>query len=317
MHLKYDKTDYQKTLRRLCPRCSESSPMSDDEPFWPLSFICPFCNESTFIDDSMAVLAPELDMANENYPIGAFEKIYSVEQGHFWFESRNSMIAYFLNRYFPNPTSFLEVGCGTGFALKRVCEEFPNCRTAGTDIHTSGLKLARHRMKGRAEIFQSDGLALPFEKTFDVIGAFDVIEHIEHDEAMLASFRRALVAGGGLLLNVPQHMALWSGTDRQAGHQRRYARGELEKKLVNSGYKILDSTSYVFVLLPIMFISRLLRRDRGNLPHHHELDAELLVSAPVNAILRTLLSVEVAFMKLGIRYPVGGSRFVVARKDGP
>ena len=265
----------------------------------------------------MAVLAPELDRIYENYPIEAFETLYSIEQGHFWFDSRNNMITFFLKKYFPKSTSFLEVGCGTGFVLKRVCEEFPNCRAVGTDIHTAGLKFARRRMRGCAEIFQSDGLALPFEKTFDVIGAFDVIEHVEDDEAMLASFRRALVPGGGLLLNVPQHMALWSETDRQAGHQRRYSRGELEKKLVNSGYKILDSTSYVFGLLPIMFISRLLRKGSGNLSHHHELDAELLVSTPVNTILRTLLNGEVALMKLGVRFPIGGSRFVVARKDGP
>lgn len=62
------------------------------------------------------------------------------------------------------------------------------------------------------------------KKCFDVIGAFDVIEHIEEDEKVLANLARAIVPGGALLITVPQHRWLWSATDDYACHVRRYTR---------------------------------------------------------------------------------------------
>jgi 2-polyprenyl-3-methyl-5-hydroxy-6-metoxy-1,4-benzoquinol methylase len=72
--------------------------------------------------------------------------------------------------------------------------------------------------------------AVPSAETFDVIGEFDVLEHIEDEKAVLMAMHRALRPGGDIALTVPQHPRLWSGTDEAAHHKRRYERGELEKR---------------------------------------------------------------------------------------
>jgi SAM-dependent methyltransferase len=59
-----------------------------------------------------------------------------------------------------------------------------------------------------AVLFQMDARKIPFESEFDVIGAFDVLEHIEEDEKALAQIFHAVLPGGGLILTVPQHRFL-------------------------------------------------------------------------------------------------------------
>ncbi len=103
---------------------------------------------------------------------------------------------------------------------------------------------------------RADGRALPFAGEFDVVGAFDVIEHIDADEAVLAAMRRAVRPGGGVIVTVPQHRWLWSETDRYSGHQRRYDRRELGRKLDGAGLKVRWMTSFTTLLLPLMAASR-------------------------------------------------------------
>lgn len=76
----------------------------------------------------------------------------------------------------------------------------------------------------RAACAQMDARAIPAEAVFDLIGAFDVIEHIEEDEAALAAIHRALAPGGVAIIAVPQHPWLWSEADDVAHHARRYSR---------------------------------------------------------------------------------------------
>lgn len=65
-----------------------------------------------------------------------------------------------------------------------------------------------------------DARRIPFEGEFDVIGAFDVLEHIEEDERVLGQLNAALRSGGGIIATVPQHQWLWSEMDTVSGHRR-------------------------------------------------------------------------------------------------
>ena len=76
-----------------------------------------------------------------------------------------------------------------------------------------------------------DARRIPFEREFDVVGAFDVLEHIVEDEDVLGQMFKATRPGGGLLVTVPQHPFLWSASDEHAMHQRRYSRAELRRKV--------------------------------------------------------------------------------------
>ena len=104
---------------------------------------------------------------------------------------------------------------------------------------------------------QMDARNIPFVDEFDAIGAFDVLEHIEEDEQVLAQMHDALNHADVVLLTVPQHAWLWSLVDDYSCHVRRYSAKELHGKVRVAGFEILLSTSFVSSLLPIMLASRL------------------------------------------------------------
>jgi SAM-dependent methyltransferase len=67
--------------------------------------------------------------------------------------------------------------------------------------------------------------ALPFrDGVFDLVGSFDVLEHLQHDEAALREQARVAKAGGHVVAAVPADRRLWSAHDEVVGHQRRYDR---------------------------------------------------------------------------------------------
>ena len=241
-----------------------------------------------------------------------FARLRKLEARSFWFRGRSDLIEWALTRYFPAARDLLEVGCGTGYVLSRLHDAFPHLALSGSELFAEGLTYARERLGDAATLQQLDATQLPFREEFDIIGAFDVLEHIEDDRRVLANVHAALRPGGGLLVTVPQHGWLWSETDVAACHVRRYARAELREKLHGAGFEVLRMTSFVTLLLPAMLLAR--RRRREGMA---EVEAELDLPAPLNTIGYATLQLESLLIRLGIDLPAGGSLLAVARRlDG-
>jgi SAM-dependent methyltransferase len=262
--------------------------------------------------DGFLAFAPALAGQNDGFNPTAFAGLAEVEARNFWFRARNRLLAWALRRYFPRAESFLEIGCGTGFVLSNLRREFPVLRFSGSEICTEGLAFAQARLPGAA-LFQMDARNIPYVDEFDVVGAFDVLEHIEDDEAVLRQMHRAVRDGGGILLTVPQHRVLWSAFDEYARHKRRYARRELLSKVRGAGFTPLRVGSFNAVLLPLMLLSRL--RNRRLTAGYDAVD-ELRMGALANTLLGAALAGERALIQAGVRFPRGGSLFVVAAKTG-
>jgi len=157
-----------------------------------------------------------------------------------------------------------------------------------------------------------DARQIPFVDEFDVIGAFDVLEHIEEDELVLREIHKALKPGGGMMLTVPQHQFLWSPTDELACHVRRYEALDLKQKLKSAGFSLKRVTSFVSLLFPLMVASRL--RQKKSKEPVDEL-AELKISGLANTALEKVLDFERWLIRLGLNFPVGGSLLAVAKKE--
>jgi SAM-dependent methyltransferase len=256
--------------------------------------------------------APALAGGSTDYPIENFDLLYRLEGEHFWFRARNRIILRMFRQYVADQAHprVLEIGCGTGYVLQGLAAE-GRYELTGLEEHLAGLRYARDRLPS-AEFVQADARDLPYESEFDAIGAFDVLEHIAEDTAVLASVWRALKPGGIVVLTVPQHKWLWSATDDQAMHKRRYTRRELSVKLAAAGFVLLRGTSFVTALLPVMYLSRLAKRRQRASPEAelYELD----VSPPANTVCAGAMRIDEALIGMGVSLPVGGSLLAVARK---
>ncbi|HZP94401.1 MAG TPA: methyltransferase domain-containing protein [Burkholderiales bacterium] len=241
-----------------------------------------------------------------------YPRLFRLESGNFWFRARNRLILWALEKFFPAARSMLEVGCGTGYVLSGIAIARPAMALTGSEIHEAGLDWTARRVPG-ARFLQMDARRIPFTSEFDVVGAFDVIEHIEDDRAVLAEIRRALVPGGGLIVTVPQHRLLWSAADEYAYHKRRYTRADLVGKVREAGLRVLLCTSFVSLLLPLAAVSRLRTRTLETF----DPEAEFRLPAFANRLLEGVMSVERAAIRAGARWPFGVSLLLVAQtQDG-
>lgn len=146
---------------------------------------------------------------------------------------------------------------------------------------------------------------LPVEERYDLIVAFDVLEHIEDDAAAVATLARQLAPGGLLFLTVPAGTALHGEHDRRLGHHRRYSRERLAE-LLSPSFRLERCAYFGAALVPLAFAyAHLLRRTYPIAP-------EIAVSLPAKA-LRRVLRLEACTEAL----PYGTSLVVVAHSLEP
>jgi len=302
-----------RTLRvRACPVCDSAEQIPEGEAIWPAGWRCASCGESVPIVDGVPSYALALANTLTGFDPSAFDELVEHEAGHYWFEPRNSLLLGLANKIFPSADHYLEIGCGTGFVLDRFAGARRWSSVTGSELHPAGLKHARVRLGDRAAFVQMDARRIPARDAFDLVGAYDVLEHVEDDRAVISAVHSALAPGGGFIASVPQHPFLWSAADDLGHHIRRYCRGELESRLVSAGFEIVTSTSFATVIMPLMIASRLGRRKARM---EDLIRREFALPSVLNTALKAVLSVEVAAtLSFGLPWPFGGSRVVVARK---
>lgn len=257
--------------------------------------------------DDVLLFAPDVALSHEGFDPEYFQRLASYDDWYFWFVARRELLLWMATTSRTDVRAYLELGCGTGGVLAAFANAHPEWHVAGTEVLIEGLRHARARVP-RAFVFQADGGSLPFDQSLDMIGAFDVLEHIDNDRQTLQELKQALCDGGLLLLTVPQHPSLWSSSDDLAHHKRRYTRRDLIAKLRDAGFDIVHVTSFAAFLLPLMAISR--RRKKRNPWREFE------ISRGLNALLLMIFRIELAMIRYGVRMPFGGSLAVLARKRG-
>ena len=271
---------------------------------------CSQCNYQPKTDKGILKLILDSAKKGAGFDATYFPELAKLEDENFWFQARNALIIWALKKHFPNANSFLEIGCGTGFVLSGIAHSLPNIKIYGSELFIEGLDFASQRLPS-AEFFQMDARNIPFKEEFDVIGAFDVIEHIEEDVEVLKQMYEAVCPGGGILLTVPIHRWLWSAQDEYAHHVRRYQIKELRKKVEQAGFMVLRKTAFVSFLLPFMLASRFRKKkftaDTDPL-------AELKLPKTLNTLFHATMKIEKALIRLGINFPAGGSMLLIAKK---
>lgn len=287
---------------RICLTCE----CRHDQENW----FCPSCHNQPVRQLSFLSFAPEISAEQVGFKPGYYRHLAELEEDNFWFRSRNRLLTWSLKTYFPSAQSLLEIGCGTGFVLQGFRSTFPTLKLAGSEVLFDGLVVASHRVP-TAKLFQLDARRIPFEDEFDVIGAFDMLEHVKEDDIVLRQMYQAVRPGGGIIITVPQHRWLWSDMDAVSGHWRRYRRRELQQKVRKAGFSVVAVRSFVSLLLPLLLAARLAKKRKV-----HDDMAEFKIGRRLNRCLENVMVLERSLIRAGISFPAGGSLLMAARKGG-
>jgi ubiquinone/menaquinone biosynthesis C-methylase UbiE len=253
---------------------------------------------------------------SEGYDPAFFKSLDEVEDRHFWFRARKrvvgSIVRDLTGRLSPG-YHVLEVGCGNGGMLRLLQECSPGGTVAGMDLFAEGLRNARNRCT--CPLVQADAALPPFGEQFQVVGMFDVLEHIERDVAALRDVRRMLAPGGAIVITVPAHMSLWSYFDEAAHHARRYSTWELATKLRTAGFKIEYLTQFMGAIYPLVWMGRRVKSLLGASKNAVvQTQQELRITPGLNALLDRSLAGEERMVRQRRTMTLGTSILAVGRK---
>src|SRR5262245_16044731 len=236
-------------------------------------------------------------MMEHTYPI-----LFRVEQSHWWHTGRRKILASFVEDICRQVTDrrprILDVGCGTGANLLMLSKYGD---AEGVDVSEDALAFCRER--GLEKVKLGAGEELPYEDgTFDLVTAFDVVEHMDDDLAGLSEMRRVLRPGGRVLLFVPAFMFLWGLQDDVSHHRRRYRLPELRRVLGQAGFEVERETyANITFFLPILTMRKLMRLTGIKAETENNINVPAL-----NGVLGTILGAESGILKY-VNIPFGVS----------
>lgn len=240
--------------------------------------------------------------------VAAYAKMFEVEETLWWYRGRRRICFGLLDRFLGDRRALdiLDVGCGTGYNLT-VLARYGRAR--GLDMSAEALDFCRRRGVNDVQLHDADELPFP-EASFDLVTAFDVIEHITDDRAALREFRRVLRPGGLLLIYTPALPWLYNEHDRIVHHKRRYLGNELSEKLIGADFRVEHLAYSNLFVLPLVLLARGLEKLRPG-SRHQEME---LPHPFVNTLVTALCYAEVPLVWRAL-LPVGMSLVALARKS--
>lgn len=236
-----------------------------------------------------------------------YDEFFQLEQTHWWFRGRRSILFRLIERYKPKPDLILDAGCGTGYMATEL-SRFGQIRAF--DFSEAAVRYTRRR--GLDFVKQGSLTAIPYpSETFGLVTALDVIEHIEDDRSALMELRRVLKADGTLVITVPAFNLLWSPHDDVNLHKRRYTARELREKVEGAGLRVQRLSYYNFFLFPPILLMRLFRKAFPAAHEEEKSDFSVAHGGFINTALQMVLSAESRLIRF-VDFPFGVSLVCIA-----
>jgi len=236
-----------------------------------------------------------------------YDEYFEMEDNHWWFRGRLAILTRLLRSQLRGPMRILDIGSGGG-GVAKVLTEFGNVTASDIDPRCAE---AVQRRQGMAFAFASAENLTFSDASFDLVTAFDVLEHVEDDLAVLSKMARLVGAGGAIVVTVPAYRWLWSPHDEFSGHRRRYTKRSLRLLFEAAGLKVQRLTAYNSLLLPAIAAVRLARRIVPEKPGQIRSDNSTTKPGLINDLLAAVFGVE-RFPLARMNLPMGVSLFAYA-----
>lgn len=239
-----------------------------------------------------------------------YEEHALLESDHWWFVGRRAILESVLARHLTTREHrrILDVGCGTGGMLPMLAGFGTVEGMEGEALAVEHCQVAFGGFDVRLGRIPVD---VPEDGTFDLVTAFDVIEHLDDDIGALSALRSAARPGGTVAVTVPAFQWLWSDHDTVNGHRRRYTRRRLIEALDAARLDVVHVSYFNTLLLPIVATARLAQRVRGPVVAPN---SDFSMPPPrLNRLLTGVLRQE-RRMVATLGLPVGVSLVAVARR---
>lgn len=185
-----------------------------------------------------------------------FDRMADNDTTHWWYRGRRAVLDTVIKRQLSLPTTarILEVGCGTGHNLAMLTQ---HGTVEGVEMDTPARALASKRL-GRPIIdAKLPDLESVTRNQYDMVGLFDVLEHVDDDVAALKGIADCLAPNGKLLLTVPAFPFLWSAHDVVHHHHRRYTKKELRAVVKAAGLRLDTVSWFNSILFAPIVVARL------------------------------------------------------------
>jgi SAM-dependent methyltransferase len=244
-----------------------------------------------------------------------YDEYYRNEREHWWFRARESILRRQMERMIsigriPSRPRILNIGAATGRSSQWLGDLGD---VVSLEYDGDCCRLTRERTG--LEIVEGTILDLPWESdSFDVVCAFDVIEHVEDDAGAVSEMKRVCRKNGILFVTVPASPLLWSEHDEINHHFRRYRIGEL--KDLFKGCDLLLCSGFNSVLFVPIAAHRVIRRmvDRlvGERSRPLKSDFSRSQFSALSGLLETIFRSESLWLSRGIGLPWGVSAMIIA-----
>ena len=225
---------------------------------------------------------------------------------YWWYVARADLLETALRSHVQGSGLTLDLGSADGPSASWLRDAVS--RTVALDIDPRGLG--------------SDGvcgsaLALPFaDETFEVVSAFDVIEHCDPESQALAEVRRVLKPRGRFVMSVPAYTWAWSDFDVANGHHRRYTRQRARSAVEAAGFSVQRVTHGFASVFPMFAAERAARKLRGRRAQGAVDIVEVpTVPKPLNDALLSLSRFDRHILSRA-DLPFGSSIFLAATRVG-
>jgi len=237
-----------------------------------------------------------------------YETLYRYELHHWWYRVRRELVHDILSKSLRDRADLrlADIGCGTG-ALTKELERYGEC--AGIDFSEQAVAFCQLRGVRNVRLGSAEATGCE-SNTLDAVICLDVLEHLPDDTKGVAEIHRILKPGGIAVIFVPTFTLLWSVTDEQSLHYRRYRLPEFTKKFTPDRFVILRKSYFNTLLFPPIALVRISVRLLGI-----KMKSETTTGHGVlNTVLYKIFGIERYLLRWGVRFPFGVSGLLVVRK---